>query len=271
MIDGRFLDPADDFHVMVTQDFARAKGLAVGDPLQLGPHEFEIVAILDVKGAVKISRAEAFIPLKTAQLLLGKGDVVSTIFVRLKRGRDLDLVQARAKRLVPDADFATQKNVDTGTATLAATTRRTLLAISAIVVLLVLLLVVKTAVGGVADRISEIGIMKATGWRNSDVSKLLTAEALFPALIGGVVGCLLGVVLAGLYGLVFSPELPETLQWLPPCKVTTPVGTLELPMGPNYGVLAMGLVAALIIGSASGYFASQRAVRLRPAEAFRQI
>ena len=271
VLDGRFLEETDDFQAMVTQEYARAKGLQVGDPLQLGPHRFEVVALLDMKGAVKISGAEAFIPLRTAQLLLDRGEVVTTIFVSLKRGRDIDLVQAKARELVPDAKFSTKRNIETGAATLAATTRRTLLAISGIVVFLVLMLVVKTAVGGVADRVAEIGIMKATGWRNADVSKLLTAEALFPALIGGLVGCLFGLGLAVLYGSVFTPKLPESLQWYPKCSVTTPVGTLELPVGPDAVVLATGLVAALVIGSASGYFASRRALRLRPAEALRTI
>jgi len=271
VLDGRFLKPTDDFQAMVTKEFAEKKGLVVGDPLQLGPHKFEVVAILDMKGAVKISGAEAFIPLRTAQVMLDKGPVVSTIFVSLKRGHDIDLVEAKVRELVPDAKLSTKRNIETGAATLVATTRRTLVAISGIVVVLVLMLVVKTAVGGVADRVAEIGIMKATGWRNSDVSKLLTAESLFPALIGGLVGCVVGLGLALLYGMLFTPKLPETLQWYPKCSLTTPVGTLDLPVGPDAIVLGLGLLAALVIGSASGYFASRRALRLRPAEALRTI
>ncbi|MBM3476289.1 MAG: ABC transporter permease [Armatimonadetes bacterium] len=270
--EGRYLLPTDDFHAMVTEDYARAKNLKLGDKCQLGPYSFEIVALLDLKGGAHISGAEAFIPLKTAQQMYDKGDIVTTIFVSLKQSRALPQVEEVAATLIgPKASVKSEANIGEATAALAVVTQRTLFAISAIVLTLVLFLVAKTALASVAERVSEIGILKATGWRDSDVSRLLSAESLYAGVIGGIVGTAVGIGLAFLYGTVVQPALPPSLVSYPECSTTEAPKALPFQALPSGWVLLGAVVAALVIGSLSGYLASRRAAKLLPAEALRQL
>ncbi len=268
---GRFLTSSDDFHVMLTEKFAADRNLALGDRLPLGDYSCEVVALLDLGDGTQISTGEVFIPLKTAQKLVDRGEIVTTIFVSAK-DRDVEgQVIGTVQGLVPGAKVLSDSNVDASTSQLASITQSTLLAISMIVLTLVLILVAKTALASVAERVSEIGILKATGWRDWDVSRLLTAEALYAGVIGGAIGTVLGIGLAYVYGHVAAPMLPDTLIQRAPCSdlgaaVPLPVSVVPDPM------LVVGAISiALVIGCLSGFLASRRAAKLDPADALRQL
>ncbi len=269
---GRYLISTDNFHVMVTLDYAAAENLKVGDRILLGPYSFEIVGLLDLKEGARISGAQAFVPLTVAQRMFDEGPVVTTIFVNVRKGRAIPKVRELAReRIGSEAVVTTEANIEQTTAELAAVTQKTLFAMSAIVMTIVLLLVAKTALSSVAERVSEIGILKATGWRDGDVSRLLTAESVFAGIFGGVIGCVLGVGLAYLYGTAAKPALPSSFVSYPDCAVTAPPAALPFSATPSPLILLLAVAAALAIGSVSGYVASRRAARLEPAQALRQL
>ncbi len=269
---GRYLIPTDDFQAMVTLDYAAAENLKLGNRVFLGPYSFEIVGLIDLKEGARISGAQAFVPVETAQMMFGEGPVVTTIFVDVRSAKAIPLVRDLAKqRIGPEASAATEANVEQTTAALAAVTQKTLFAMSAIVMTIVLLLVAKTALSSVAERVSEIGILKATGWRDGDVSRLLTAESVYAGVFGGVIGSAIGVGLAYLYGSVAEPALPNSFVSYPDCAVTAPPAALPFAATPSPVILLLAVGVALAIGGISGYAASRRAAGLEPAQALRRL
>jgi putative ABC transport system permease protein len=143
--------------------------------------------------------------------------------------------------------------------------------VSGLVLLFALLLIVRNALSSVAERLAEVGLMRAIGWRRLDVSRLFVAEELFGGLIGGFAGCLLGCGLAYLYSQVAHLELPSALSSFPPCSTTEPPLALPLAAIPSAPILLIGFGAALLIGSVAGLAASHRSGRLDPAEALRRL
>jgi len=285
---GRYLVPNDDLHVMISEQYANAKGLDLGDKLPLGlSDEFEVVGLLDISGAARIAGAEAFVTLKAAQALFagkpvagtgsgsakGHGDpVVDTIFVSLRHGRDSAAVAEYAKELVgPSVSITTEGNVDAGTAALASVTRNSLLAVSGLVLLFALLLLVRNALDNVAQRVDEVGLMKAIGWRNADVARLFVAEAAYAGVIGGLLGSALGSGAGWLYGQLANLQLPAALNYFPPCSATEAPLNLPLVTNPSVVIFALGLGLALAIGMVAGLAASARAARLDPVEALRRL
>jgi putative ABC transport system permease protein len=101
----------------------------------------------------------------------------------------------------------------------------------------------------VAERTREIGVRKALGATNADVLFQFLLEAVLLALIGGVVGVVVGI--AG------SAILPEILTDLPPAVVTV-----------NEVALAFGVSA--LIGVVFGVLPAYRSARLQPVEALRR-
>lgn len=270
---GRYLVPDDDFHVMLTEEYAQKKGIELGDKIPLGlEHKFEVVAFLDISGAARIAGAEAFIPLKTAQQLLGQGPVVDTIFVSLAHRRDSAAVASYAEQLIgKGVSITTEGNVEAGTAALASVTRNSLLAVSGFVLCFAGLLLVRNALDNVAQRVDEVGLMKAIGWRNADVARLFVAEAVYAGLIGGVLGSMLGSAAGWVYGTVAKLQLPQTLAAFPACSTTEAPLALPLSTTPSVSVFLLGMCSALFIGALAGLAASARAARLDPVEALRRL
>ncbi len=270
---GRFLVRYDDYHCLLTEQYAQAVGKTVGDKIHIGPRDvFEVVGLVDLAGHARIAEAEAFIPLKTAQKMLGKGDVVDTIFVALKGARHIPVVSELARQWIgPETSITTASNVDAATSAVANLTRRSMLGVSAFVLLFAFLLIIRNALAAVAARLSEVGLMRAIGWRRLDVARLFMAEELFGGIIGGLAGCAIGWLAAALYGKFAHLELPSALSSFPPCSTTQPLLALPLRLLPAPEIFLIGLGAALLIGSAAGLAASHRAARLDPAEALRRL
>jgi ABC-type lipoprotein release transport system permease subunit len=270
---GRYLVATDDYHALVTVQYAEKKGIHLGDKIHLGPHwMFEVVGIVDLSGAARIAGAEAFIPLPIAQHMLGQGKVVSTLFVALKDASQTEEVMRRARELIgPHASFTTSENVEAGTAALAAVTRKSLLGVSALVAIFVLLLLVRHAVDTVAERLAEVGLMKAIGWRDGDVGRMFMYEAAFAGLLGGALGCLIGWLIAWLYGQVATLKLPPALASYPACASTPPPLNLPLDTTPSLPIFFLGLLVALGIGTVAGAAAARRAAKLPPATALRRL
>jgi ABC-type lipoprotein release transport system permease subunit len=270
---GRYLVSSDDYQTMLTEGYAQAKGLDIGDMIPLGlQHKYEVVALLDVSGAARIASGEAFVSLKAAQDLLGQGPVVDTIFISLEHGRDSEAVATYARQLIgDDISITTEGNVDAGTAALASVTRNSMLAVSGFVLLFTLLLLVRNALDNVAHRVSEVGLMKAIGWRNADVARLFVAEALFAGLFGGVLGSGLGSLAGWMYGHWADLRLPASLNYYPPCSATEAPLALRLTTDPSVAIFALGMASALVIGTIAGLAASRRAARLDPVDALRRL
>ena len=270
---GRYLVPDDHYECMITEEFAKKHNYELGDKIHIGPRKlFEVVAVLDISGAARIAGAQAFVPLKTAQELLGQGDVVDTIFVALDSKRDAEAVTNVARQIIGEgASITTVANVEAGTAALASVTRNSLLAVSGLVLIFALLLLVYNALDNVAHRVGEVGILKALGWRNADVGRLFVAEAAYTGIIGGLLGSTLGSIAGGMYGKLADLKLPATLNNFPECADTPPQLALHLSTNPSVGVFLLGLGSALVIGMIAGLAASRRAARLNPVDALRRL
>ena len=277
---GRYLVPNDDYHVMVTDAYAEVNGLVLGDMISLSPgREFEVVGMLDVTGAARIAGAEAFIPLPMAQALLKEysGDsvpdkVVDTIFLSLAEKKSNAAVAAYAEELIGEGvSITTEANVDAGTAALASTTRKSLLAVSGFVLVFALLILVRNALDNVSQRVNEVGVMKAIGWRNADVARLFVAEAAYSGGFGGIIGGVIGSVAGWVYGNMADLKLPDSLNQFPECTQTAPALALPLYTTPSVGVFLLGMVLALAIGTIAGLAASRRAARLDPVDALRRL
>jgi len=99
----------------------------------------------------------------------------------------------------------------------------------------------------VAERTSEIGLLRAVGATQQAILLLFLGEAVLLAAIGGAAGLLLGAGIAALLQLAL-PALPVHTPW-------------------SYAVMAE--IVAVTVGLAAGVLPARRAARLDPLEALR--
>ena len=105
--------------------------------------------------------------------------------------------------------------------------------------------IVNTLVLTVFERTREIGMLRAIGMTRRQVRRMIRHESVITALIGGTIGILLGVVLAGL--LIARVDFIE----------------FSLPVGQ----LIVFVIATAIVGIIAAIFPARRAARLNPLEA----
>ena len=126
-------------------------------------------------------------------------------------------------------------------------------AISVIILVCVMLFALKSQFASVVERTKEVGILKAIGWTDSDVTKQVFLESLVQGLAGGIIGVGVGYLVIFLipsFGLVSTQNLVLTV-------------TPSLPL--------LGIILAIAGGTLAGIFPAWRAAKLQPAEALRRF
>lgn len=114
----------------------------------------------------------------------------------------------------------------------------------------ILLVAGNTMAQAVRERMSELGVLKAIGYTDSQVLALVLAEALLIAVVGGGIGLLLGYLLISIGGDPTGGALP----------------VFAFPIRDR----VIGAVFVVLLGIVSGLLPALQAMRLNPVEALRR-
>jgi len=193
----------------------------------------------------------AIVPLRVAEELAARPGEITTVAVALQPGRSTSEVAKEIEHRFPGTVAVTEPSqaikVDTSS--------RLIVDTGWIISLLALIVggigVTNTMAMSVFERVREIGILRAVGWRTWRIGALIVGEALGIALVALGVGLGLGVLAAHLF--------------------TDHTSTSGL-VRPDFtaGVFAWGLAFALGVALIGAAYPTWRAVRLTPIEALRR-
>lgn len=293
--DGRALAAADAGAEVAVVDatYAASEEIAVGDTIDVGGTDIEVVGIVASTSAEADTAANVYLSLETAQEISGAGDVVSTVYVQATSADTISALQTELADAVPDSTVSSQSDLASSVSS-SLSSAGALIAglgtwLSVILLAVAVVLAVLFTISGVSRRTREIGTLKAIGWSDRRVVGQIAGESVVQAAIGGVVGIVIGLVAVVSINLI-SPTVSlaaestgasgggpggmDRMGGMGPggadaAAATVSEITLSAPLAPTIVLLALGL--ALAGGLVAGIFGGWRASRLRPAEALRAL
>jgi putative ABC transport system permease protein len=257
IVQGRMFQPGLAEVVVGKNAIKTYSGLTLGNKIRLGKMEWQVVGVFDAGGSsfdsevwgdshlltAAYDRPDTFFQSATVHLTsqdaLGKLKDALTTDPRLNVDvtREIDY-------------YSKQSRVMTTMITVLGTFVAAIMAIGAVFGAL------NTMYSAVADRGKEIATMRALGFGGPAVVFSFLLEALLISFVGGLLGCL---AVLRLNGLTTSTINFQTFSNLAFAFKITP------------GLLAGGIIFALIMGVLGGFFPAVRAARLPVATALREL
>jgi putative ABC transport system permease protein len=231
----------------------------VGQTVRISGSEYTVIGITVSKGGSGFSNADdmIFVPYTTAQRYLSGNKYLSEIDVQATSSDVSTQVQNDITSLLltqhnisdpTKADFNVLNEASIiATASSVTGTFTTLLAAVAGISLLVGGIgIMNMMLTTVTERTREIGLRKAIGAKKRDINKQFLVEAIMLTFIGGVIGVILGWLIA--FGVTY-------------------LGILQASVSVSSIVLAFSVSA--LIGIIFGYYPARRAAQLNPIDALR--
>lgn len=131
-----------------------------------------------------------------------------------------------------------------------------------------LILTAITLSAGINLRASEIGVMKAVGWRARDVVRLFTAEGIMLSFLGAMLGIGLGWVAILILGQI-PVDLATLTNATPDFGGVADTVDYTLPAQLSWNAVLLAVGTAVTGGGLASLFSARRAARLKPADALR--
>lgn len=179
---------------------------------------------------------------------LNPNDVRANIIAELEETKQ----RARGREDVPPFTVFTREQVSDMVGNIMLILQVFIFGIASIAVLVGAVGITNTMYTSVRERTKEIGIMKAVGAKNTDITKIFLIESGIIGLIGGIGGVILGIGLAKLVELYMR---------------INPIVPLEVVISPL--LVIFGLAFSFLVGCLSGFLPAKKAAKLSPVEALR--
>lgn len=269
---GEWLDPTDPQGVVLGRGLARTLGVSPGDELVLISQAMDGAAadgLYHVRGVLQAvadgtDRSAVFMTDGAFRELFYLETGAHEIIVRRPEGADVATVAAQIRRMAPDLDVRSWRELMPTVAQMLDSTRQLVYFIFAIVYLAVAIVILNAMLMAVFERIREFGVLKAIGSGPGRVLGLILGESVIQIGIATLLGLGIsaplmgyltsqGINLGGLAGMSVAGVAMEPI-WYGVYSTSTVAGPVVM-------LIVMALLAAL--------YPAFKAALIKPVEAMR--
>lgn len=242
--------PRQKDEVLPGSTVASVFGLAPGDKLVLAGNEFKVAGILGPTGGAEDNAVITH--LSAAQAILNRPGQISMVEIAaFCRGCPITEMTLQIAEKFPNAKVTAMKQAVMSKMQSIEMFQSFSLGVSVLVIFIGALLVMVTMMGSVNERIREIGIFRAIGFRRGHVMQIILLEALILGVFAGIAGIALGNGLA--YGLV--PMVLDQGQFA----------------GINWQLSGVCLLMSAVLSLAAGLYPALKASDKDPSDALRAL
>ncbi len=263
---GRLLKKGDKYKVMIGYNLAKDsfdKSLQLRDKINIEGSDFNVVGILKKSGNPQ-QDSTLVIPEEAFREILDIEENYDIIATEISPGESMSIVTERIKKALrkyrnveegkEDFSIETPESLLATLNTILIIVQGVLVGIAAISLLVGGIGIMNTMYTAVLERTKEIGIMKATGAKNSQISFLFLFESGFLGFFGGLIGVILGFLIS------------KSVEYI----AFQIYGSYLIQANFSFGLLAGALSFAFVVGAVSGLMPARQASKLKPVDALRK-
>ncbi len=242
--------PQSAEEVMLGYRVADLLGFKTGDTIQLSGRPFTVSTVLKPTGGGEDDAVIADIA--ASQQLLGKEGKLSMVEIAaFCHGCPISELTLQIAEKFPNAKVTAMKQAVMSKMQSMEMFKSFSLGVSLIVILIGSLLVLVTMMGSVNERTREIGIFRAIGFRRGHVMQIILLEAMILGILGGIIGFVLGNLIAWLI-------IPVVMKEGDFAGINMELGLVSILMA-----VALSLLASL--------YPAFKASKMDPSEALRAL
>lgn len=248
--DWRGSAPDSPEKVLLGSEVSRQLRKEVGDSLAVSGRPLQVASVLEPTGTPDDSLI--YTDLGLAQEILGRPGQLSLIEVSAWCSDcPVETLVIQISEKLPHARVNAVKQTVASKLTTLDIVSRFALVLSLVVLLVGGLMVMITMLASINERVHEIGVFRAIGFRRGHIMQVVLIETVAVSLASGIAGFLLGTLLAG----VLAGRIAEA--------------SVPVPWDPLLALKVTGL--SLVMGTAGGFYPAWRASRLDPVTALRAL
>jgi putative ABC transport system permease protein len=220
------IDQNDTTSSMIGSEVAKKLVLNIGDTFMIRYKEnngntinetrynLTVIGIIETEGN---EDNQIFVNLPVAQMLTGRIEKVHTVQVSaLCTACPVDTFAAEIEEKMPYVEGKTVKQLVSVEMDVLNKIQNMMFLITIVALIASALGVMTTMITSVIERQKEIGLMKSIGAENKRIITLFLSEATIIGVIGGILGYLIGIIIAQFIGLsVFTMSITPRLEVIP--------------------------------------------------------
>jgi lipoprotein-releasing system permease protein len=243
--------------IIIGSGIAEKLSLGLGDNITV-TSSYGVSKVMKIAGIFQTGNSmndqqKSYVNISTAQQFIKEGpSYVSTLFINTPNPDNSNQYVSRLQQLT---EYKVEDWKTTNADVLSGDKTRSAMmgAISFSILIVAAFGIYNILSSTIIQKINDIAILKATGFRGKDVIRIFVSEAMIMGLIGTVMGLVFGSILIGLMSKVYMGG---------------PVGYFPIRFEP--GLFSTSFILGLTITFCAGYFPARRAANIDPVEIFRK-
>lgn len=246
-----------DSSVILGAEMARIENLSIGDKMYTEHFNREFVVSGILNRNYSQDDGTFFLPLQTAQKLVGREGKLSAVAIKLKDISMLEEAKNQLRASMPADYFVIgSKELSDGILQFFSSTRVIMFVMVIVATLISVFGIINTMLMAVLERKKEFAYLKCVGAGKKDLLKLISLETMAICLFGSATGAIAGAMLSPLSG-NFMRKL---------FVAYTPSGSIARP---DFLIIFSAFVICTLVGVVCSLYPGLRAANIVPMEVLR--